>query len=206
MASLEKKIDAALLNSNGVHEVMRSVMDELKQLRVPTCDVSIIEDKSIQSASSLSSFSCDSSENSGCTYSSFKRISENDFVLTQTILRIIAASIKGLGIVTTLTRWHNNHQFLADKKNLSAKRLNIFYKITLDVKHVKNLLDHDEPKHKDYDEDCVTCYQLDVKNCVEKSCAEILAYFCKVRNKKTVEHPKLSKFLIHAKYGSKIFK
>ena len=93
-------------------------------------------------------------------------------------------SIKGLDVVTTLTRRCHNHWFLADKKILSEKQLQIFCKIALAVELVKNFLGYDEPKQKDYDEDCVIDYQSDIKKHVDDSCAIILDYFYKVENKK----------------------
>ena len=68
---------------------------------------------------------------------------------------------------------------------------------------MKNYSGHDEPNHRDYDEDSVTDYQSDVNKYVDKSCADILAYFCKVGNKETGEHPKLSKFLNQVEIGKK---
>ena len=37
-------------------------------------------------------------------------------MLTQLILGIIFESIKVMDVVTTITRWHHNHWFLANKK------------------------------------------------------------------------------------------
>ena len=103
-------------------------------------------------------------ENSGCTDSSLKPSSKNHLSLTQPILSIIPESIKGLDVVKPLTRWHHNHWFFDDRKNLSAKQRRDFYKIMQAVEHVKIYSGHVEPKYRDYDEDCMTYYQLDVKN------------------------------------------
>ena len=61
MARVSNKIDAALINSNGIHGMMRYVIGELKNLIEQNCDDSLIENNSVQSASSLSSSSGDSS-------------------------------------------------------------------------------------------------------------------------------------------------
>ena len=54
MDRVENKIDAVLLNSNGIHDAMQSIMGELDQLRAQRSDASLIEKKSTQSVSSLS--------------------------------------------------------------------------------------------------------------------------------------------------------
>ena len=73
------------------------------------------------------------------------------------------------------------------------------------IKHVKNFSGLDEPNYREHDEDSMTDYQQAVKKHVDKSCANILAYFCKLGNKETVDHPKLSKFLNQVEMGENVF-
>ena len=73
------------------------------------------------------------------------------------------------------------------------------------VTHVKNFSGIDEPNYEECNEDSMTDYQQAVKKYVDKSCADILAYFCKLDNKEIVEHPKLSKFLNQVEQGKNMF-
>ena len=115
-----------VLNNHGTHDMMWCVMGGLKNLSEKISNYSLLENKSTQSASSLSSSSGHSSGNSTCTNSSLKSSSSNHLALTQPIVSIMPNTIKGLDFITTLTRWCNKHWFLKDNNNLSAKKLMVF--------------------------------------------------------------------------------
>ena len=162
-----------------------------------------LENQSIKSASSLSSTSSCSSGNNICTDSSLKSISGNKLIVTQPIVGIMPDTIKGLDTITTLTRWCQNHWFLVDMNNLSGKQKRVYYKMMQAIAYVKNFSGNDEPNYEEHNEDSMTDYQQAVKKYVDKSCADILTYFCKLGNKETRDHPKLSKFLNYVKMGKK---
>ena len=79
-------------------------------------------------------------------------------MLTQPIVGIMPNTIKGMDVITTLTRWHQNHWFNVDKKTLSEKQKRVYYKMTQAVIYVKNFSGLDEPDYEKYDEDCRTDY------------------------------------------------
>ena len=195
LARVENKIDAALLNNNCNHNVMLPVVGEFKKLNEKSSDGALLGNKSITSACSMSSSSSCSSGNNTSTDSSLKLGSRNHLVLTQPIVGIMPNTIKGLDVITTLTRWYQNHWFNVDKKTLSEKQKRVYYKMMQAVFYVKNFSGLDEPNYEKHDEDCMTDYQQAVKKHVDKACADILAYFCKLECKEILDNLKLSKFL-----------
>ena len=194
LARVENKIDAALLSNNNTHNIMLSVVGELQNLSEKISDSSFLENQSIKSASSLSSTSSCSSGNNICTDSSLKSSSGNHLIVTRPIVGIMPDTIRGLDIVTTLTRWHQNHWFLVDMNILSGKQKRVYYKMMQAITYVKNVSGNDEPNYEEHNEDSMTDCQQAVKKHVDKSCADILAYFFKLGNKETVDRPKLSIF------------
>ena len=81
-------------------------------------DGALLGNKSIASAYSTSSSSSYSSKNNTSIDSSLKVSSRNHLVLTQPIVGIMPDTIKGLDVITTLTRWCQNYWFIVDKKIL----------------------------------------------------------------------------------------